>query len=198
MIKVERLGGIEVNVAEAVSYLVEHALFVQDNDDQGRFRLEVCKENNGLRVTVDYKRIESNIEKGLVPIGENCVFNESYTDKQFTFEQLIKDLHEQHLEAVENWLIYFLQEKFTLDGKTLYAHEVELNYEKFGTWEPITFEATLELMYSEDSGWTVTGAYAEEDVPEWDLKKGDSFDPGDGIDVDELLRLYRHDFEIKE
>jgi len=116
MVKVENIGGVKINVEEALQYLQGPTKIAQED---GYYVLFFNDEGEHLQVSVDYERTESNPEKELVPIGRNCVFNELYSfdrygENPFSFEQLIDDLHAQHLEAVENWLADFLTEKCSL------------------------------------------------------------------------------------
>ena len=64
--------------------------------------------------------------------------------------------------------------------------DVELVYED----GEVVFDADIEVEIDEDTGEkTVSWAYAKEDVPHpnWNLKTGDRFDPGDSINIDELF-----------
>lgn len=104
--KIENLtGGIKVNVDEALRLLVGETKIEQED---GYYLLEFDSKGGDLNVTVDYKG----------GLGYNCVFNESYSldshdENPFSFEQFIEDLHAQHLEDVENWIVHFLEEKFS-------------------------------------------------------------------------------------
>ncbi|MBX6362107.1 MAG: hypothetical protein IRZ03_18795 [Acidobacterium ailaaui] len=116
MIKTENIGGIQINVEEALQYL---AGVTKITEEGGFYELQLNAQGEHLSVTVDYERTESNSEKELAPIGRKCIFNELYSfdvygQNPFSFEQLIEDLHAQHLEAVENWLAEFLAEKCCL------------------------------------------------------------------------------------
>jgi len=82
--------------------------------DGGYYVLNIQDEGDEVRVTVDYERTERDGD--LQPIGRNCVFNETYsTDsfglKPFSFEALSRDLHEQGLEAVDEWFVNFARSK---------------------------------------------------------------------------------------
>jgi len=82
--------------------------------DGGYYVLDVQDEGEEIRVTVDYERTERDGD--LQPIGRRCVFNEVYsTDsfgrKPFSFERLSHDLHEQELEAVDEWFVQFARSK---------------------------------------------------------------------------------------
>lgn len=59
-------------------------------DSGNEYLVEANQTSNGLQITVICKS----------HLGANCVFNETYGN--FTIEQLLNDLHEQHLEDVEN------------------------------------------------------------------------------------------------
>lgn len=64
--------------------------------------------------------------------------------------------------------------------------DVELVYED----GEVVFDADIEVEIDEDTGEkTVSWAYAKEDVPHpnWNLKVGDRFDPGDSIDIKYLF-----------
>ena len=64
--------------------------------------------------------------------------------------------------------------------------DVELVYED----GEVVFDADIEVEIDEDTGEkTVSWAYAKEDVPHpnWNLKAGDRFDPGDSIDIKHLF-----------
>lgn len=108
--RVENIAGIEIKVDEALQYLLgvgetkieqEDGFYVLAFDDQGEY----------LQVTVDYGRTEADPAKGIVPISCHCVFNEEYHFEQFSFEQLIEDLHAQHLEDVEFWVVNVLEKQ---------------------------------------------------------------------------------------
>mgnify|MGYP001295898412 CR=1 FL=1 len=80
----------------------------------GYYVLDVQDEGDEICVTVDYERTERNGD--LHPIGRHCVFNEvysadSYRRKPFSFECLSHDLHEQELEAVDEWFVRFAASK---------------------------------------------------------------------------------------
>jgi len=117
MSKIEKLaGGIEVNVEEALQYLIGETKIAQED---GYYVLIFNDEGEHLQVTIDYERTKNDTEQGFTSIGKQCVFNELYSfdvygENPFSFEQLIDDLHAQHLEAVENWLADFLTEKCSL------------------------------------------------------------------------------------
>lgn len=88
--------------------------------DGGCYVLDIQDEGDEIHVTVDYERSEPAGE--LVPIGRNCVFNVRYsTDpfgrNPFSFEELIRDLHEHSLEAVEEWFVNFIRSKGWEPGK---------------------------------------------------------------------------------
>lgn len=56
---------------------------------------------------------------------------------------------------------------------------------------PVTFRATIILEKEEDEDeWIVSEAIAEEDNEVFGIKKGESFDPEDSIDVDQLVKDY--------
>ncbi|MED4885415.1 hypothetical protein [Bacillus smithii] len=107
--KIENIAGIEVNIDEALQALLGEAKIEQED---GYFVLNFNDEGEQLQVTVDYERTVADTDKGLSAIGVNTVFNEKYHLEQFSFDQLIEDLHAQNLEDVENWIVYFLEEKF--------------------------------------------------------------------------------------
>jgi hypothetical protein len=115
MPKIEKLaGGIEVNVEEALQYLIGETKIAQED---GYYVLIVNGEGEHLQVTVDYERTKTDTEQGFTSIGKQCVFNELYSydvygENPFSFKQLIDDLHDQHLDAVENWLYGFLEEQY--------------------------------------------------------------------------------------
>lgn len=80
----------------------------------GYYVLEVQDEGDEINVTVDYERTERDGD--LLPIGRNCVFNETYTadsygDNPFSIEQLSADLHAQNLDEVDEWVVRFAESK---------------------------------------------------------------------------------------
>lgn len=107
--KIENIAGIEVNVDEALHALLGETKIEQED---GYYVLNFNDEGEQLQVTVEYERTFADPEKGLSTIGLNTVFNETYFVDEFSFDQLIEDLHAQNLEDVENWIVYFLEEKF--------------------------------------------------------------------------------------
>lgn len=114
--RIENLaGGIKVNVDESLQFLVGETKIEQED---GYYVLNFSDEGDWLQVTVDYERTEADPAKGFVPIGIHPVFNESYSldpcaENPFSFKRLVEDLHDQNLEDVENWLMGFLEEKFS-------------------------------------------------------------------------------------
>jgi hypothetical protein len=115
MKQVENLGGMEVNVNEAIQYLSGETR-IDDEGKNGYYILNVADEKEEIQVTVDYVQTESRVGKenytllALRPIGIQCIFNETYqTDSfgknPFSFEQLSADLHAQELEKVDEWAI---------------------------------------------------------------------------------------------
>jgi len=109
--KIENLaGGIKVNVDKALQFLLGETKIEQED---GYYVLAFDVQGEYLQVTVDYERTVADPEKGLSAIGLNTVFNEQYFVDDFSLEQLIEDFHAQHLEDVENWIVHFLEEKFS-------------------------------------------------------------------------------------
>ncbi|MEK4951906.1 hypothetical protein NST12_16565 [Bacillus sp. FSL W8-1127] len=111
--RVENIAGIEVNVDEALQFLLGVGETKIDQED-GYYLLKFDDEGYRLVLTVDYERTVADPEKGLSAIGLNTVFNETYFVDEFSFDQLIEDLHAQNLEDVEFWVLNSLekQQKF--------------------------------------------------------------------------------------
>jgi len=54
----------------------------------------------------------------------------------------------------------------------------------------VVFDATITLVKDDDSQWHIDSAIAEEDNETFGVKAGDYFDPGDTIDIKQLLIEY--------
>lgn len=80
--------------------------------------------------------------------------------------------------------------------KKLVCEGVQLDYTNlYG--EDVVFDATITLAKDDDGEWHVESAVAEEDNEVFGVKKGDSFDPGDTLDVEILLSEYLEEGETK-
>lgn len=67
---------------------------------------------------------------------------------------------------------------------------VQLDYTNlYSPEEVVTFDATI-VLEKEDGEWFVVEAVAEEDNEVFGVRKGESFDPGNFVDVDQLLQEY--------
>lgn len=102
---------MNAKVEEVLQYLLGETKIEEDG---GHYILHIQDEGEEIRVTVDYERTERDGD--LVPIGRNCVFNETYSKdtfgrKPFSFEALSSDLNEQGLEEVDEWIIRFAESK---------------------------------------------------------------------------------------
>lgn len=72
--------------------------------------------------------------------------------------------------------------------KKLICEGVELDYSNlYG--ENVCFSATI-ILSREEGQWYIENAIAEEDNEVFGVKKGDSFDPGDYIDIEQLVTDY--------
>ncbi|MBO8165093.1 MAG: hypothetical protein H0Z34_15525 [Brevibacillus sp.] len=96
-------NGTTIAHDEALQYLLGPTKI---KEPDGYYMLDIQLEDADVTVTVDYERTVA--EGDLKPIGRHCVFNTTYPNGIFRFEQLIEDLHAQDLEVVENWLYDFL------------------------------------------------------------------------------------------
>lgn len=73
--------------------------------------------------------------------------------------------------------------------KKLTCKGVQLDYTNlYG--ENVVFDATITLAKDDDGTWYIESAVAEESNETFGVKKGESFDPGDTIDIDQLLSDY--------
>ncbi|MFW5437795.1 hypothetical protein, partial [Paenibacillus apiarius] len=102
--RLETLNGTTINAAAALQYLLGKT---EIQEEDGTYILDIQDEAEEIVVTVDYKRDAYDGERH--NIGTNCVFNvvystDSFGQNPFSFETLIQDLHDQHLEEVEAWL----------------------------------------------------------------------------------------------
>ncbi|MFW5436221.1 hypothetical protein, partial [Paenibacillus apiarius] len=97
-------NGTTINQTTALQYLLDKSeIKVED----GVYTIDIQYEGEEIVVTVEYTRTVYDGEHH--PIGTNCVFNvvystDSFGQNPFSFETLIQDLHDQHLEEVEAWL----------------------------------------------------------------------------------------------
>jgi len=54
----------------------------------------------------------------------------------------------------------------------------------------VVFDATITLVKDDDGKWHIDSAVAEEDNEVFGVKAGDYFDPGDYINIDQLVADY--------
>lgn len=73
--------------------------------------------------------------------------------------------------------------------KKLTCEGVQLDYTNLHG-ENVVFDATIILSRDDDGEWHVESAVAEEDNEVFGVKKGEQFDPGDTIDIEQLLSDY--------
>ncbi|GAV11335.1 hypothetical protein PBN151_1262 [Paenibacillus sp. NAIST15-1] len=97
-------NGVIINSEAALQYLLGKSSI---DADGGHYILDIQDEGEEIAITVDYTRTVADAEYHV--LGTNCVFNvtystDRYSQNHFSFEVLINDLHEQHLDEVEAWL----------------------------------------------------------------------------------------------
>jgi hypothetical protein len=107
-------SGDTINAEEALQYIIGETYVKKDKFSD--YKLEFIDDGEEIQITVD--QINNNNTA-------NCLFNEiyqtdSYAENTFSFEQLIDDLHVQHLEIVENWLADHLIKNYTADEEEQY------------------------------------------------------------------------------
>lgn len=73
----------------------------------GYYTLSIQDEGEEINVTVDFHN--SEISTG--SLQHSVLFNETYPENEFTFEQLSEDLNAQDLEIVDQWVVNFAESK---------------------------------------------------------------------------------------
>lgn len=109
-------NGKKISATHALQYLLGETNFETDSQ---KYRLEFEDDGEEIRVTVDAFRTVGFTDFDGVDISPstqwNCVFNQTY--QNFTFAELLEDLHNQHLEEVEDHMYDFIIEKCEVPGK---------------------------------------------------------------------------------